>query len=155
MQIAPFVRLNFETGKVAPMTTEAWRTPIRGPQLSANVPPEIRKMFEVARGAMLEGPAFYPLYTLALEQVYRVADAAMRSRSLALGIPPSPAASFSTRVHAFADSGRLPLAEHRSWEAICILRNDTSHPTEPAVLSFGMAVEAFRSITQLINRLFA
>src|SRR5882724_6665525 len=137
------------------MTIEDWCAPIREPQLCRDVPAEIRDMFEIARGAMLQGPAFHPLYTLALEQVYRVADAAMRSRSLAIGVPPSPMASFSTRIHAFADAGRLSLADHRAWEVICTLRNSRSHPTEPSVLSFGIAVEMLRSITKLINGLFA
>lgn len=137
------------------MTVEDWRAPIRQPQLCQGVPAEIQEMFEIARGAMLEGPVFHPLYTLALEQVYRVAEAAMRSRSLALGVPPSPKASFSTRIHAFADAGHLSLADHRAWEAICTLRNGRSHPTEPSILSFGMAVDAFHSITNLINGLFA
>ncbi len=152
--MAPFMQMNLETGEVAPMPVEDWRAPVREPQLSGNVPPEIRELYEVARGAMLQGPVFHPLYTLALEQVYRVADAAMRSRSLALGIPRSPKALFNTRIHAFADEGRLTLAEHCAWEAICNLRNDASHPTEPSVMSFGMVVEALRSITNLINRLF-
>jgi hypothetical protein len=92
---------------------------------------------------------------LGVEQIYRVADAAFRARSIALRIPPSPTASFFARIHAFADAGRLSLPEHQAWEAICALRNDTSHPTELSVMSFGMAVEALRTIARLINRLFA
>jgi hypothetical protein len=137
------------------MTIEDWRAPIREPLLCRDVPAEIRDMFEIARGAMFQGPVFHPLYTLALEQFYRVADAAMRSRSLAIGVPPSAIESFSTRIHALASAGQLSLADHRAWEGICNLRNLTSHPTKQSVLSFGMAVEMLRSITKLINGLFS
>ena len=41
------------------------------------VPAEIHDLFAVARGAMLYGYFFYPLYTLAAEQLYRVVEAAV------------------------------------------------------------------------------
>jgi hypothetical protein len=52
------------------------------------------------------------------------------------------------------ETGEAAPMNHRAWEATCMVRNDTSHPTGRRVVSFGIAVEALRSITTLINRLF-
>ena len=41
-----------------------WLIDVLGPQLSASVPSEVLKLFEVARGAIVYGYLFYPLMTL-------------------------------------------------------------------------------------------
>ena len=40
---------------------------VLAPRLSQNVPEEVHKLFEVARGTMLYGYLFFPLYTLSPE----------------------------------------------------------------------------------------
>lgn len=57
------------------MTAEDWRSPIREPRLSPEVPAAIGRPFEAARDAMLQSPESRPLYTLGVEQFYRVAEA--------------------------------------------------------------------------------
>ena len=57
-----------------------WLEEVLDPKVEQQVPQEIRELFEVARGAMAYAYFFYPLYTLALEQLLRVADAAVLHR---------------------------------------------------------------------------
>jgi hypothetical protein len=56
------------------------------PQLSGSVPVETRKLFEVARGTMIYGLYFYPLYSMGTEQLFRVAENALRQKCMMLGI---------------------------------------------------------------------
>lgn len=64
-------------GHVRHISREEWAQRILLPQLVETVPAEIQDLFEVARGAMMYGYFFYPLYTLATEQLYRVVEAAV------------------------------------------------------------------------------
>ncbi len=60
-----------------PITGQEWVRRILEPSLKDTVPLEIRRLFEVARGAMVYGYLFYPLYTLATEQLNRVVETAV------------------------------------------------------------------------------
>ena len=60
---------------------------VLAPKLSENVPHEVMELFEVARGAMLYGYVFYPLYALGAEQLFRVGETALRSKCEQLGMP--------------------------------------------------------------------
>ena len=59
------------------------------PQLDDQVPRSIRQLFEVARGAMVYGAFYNPLYALGYEQLYRVSEAAAKDSMLAAGRGPS------------------------------------------------------------------
>src|SRR2546423_7399041 len=80
-----FVQLSHSDGSVSPMSGEDWAAQFLTPSLAATVPEELRKLFEVARGAMAYGYFFYPLYALAGEQLYRVAEAAVSEKYTRLG----------------------------------------------------------------------
>ena len=56
-------------------------------KLSESVPVEIRRIFEVAKGAMLYGYFFYPLFTLGLEHVCKVAESAVRVKCKKINAP--------------------------------------------------------------------
>jgi hypothetical protein len=74
-----FVNLSSD-GHLRSITSEEWAQRILEPHLSLAVPPEIQRLFEVAQGAILYGYFFYPLYTLALEQVFRVVETAVSDK---------------------------------------------------------------------------
>src|SRR5262249_39654732 len=69
------------------MSGHDWANHILKPALSGNVPIDVKELFEVARGAMLYGYFFYPLYALADEQLSRVAEAAITHKCLELSAP--------------------------------------------------------------------
>ena len=68
-------------------TSDAWVNDILRPQLSENVPDQIRRLFEVARGTMVFGYFFYPIFGLVYEQLSRVFEAAITCKCKSLGIP--------------------------------------------------------------------
>src|SRR6266496_4073890 len=72
------------TGQPRVMTGEDWLQIIIHPKLKDNVPTQIKRLFEVARGAMVYGFFFYPVYSLAVEQLYRVAETAIKSKCKSL-----------------------------------------------------------------------
>jgi hypothetical protein len=68
-----FGEINLATGERRPMTAERWVQRILAVGLSEDVPAEVKDLCEVARGVLLYGYFFYPLYMLGDEQLHRVA----------------------------------------------------------------------------------
>ena len=56
-------------------------------QMNLVVPEKVRSLFEAARGMFVYGYLYYPLCTLAAEQLYRVFEAAVSSRCAMLSGP--------------------------------------------------------------------
>lgn len=102
------------------------------PALGPNVPADITNLFDVARGAMLYGSFFYPLFTLGLEQVFRAAESAVTAKCRAIGIPRSEK-TFEKRLGALHTRGVLSTQEHSRWTALRCLRNIASHPERQAL----------------------
>lgn len=75
-----FSKLNLKTGQSSSISQEEWAERVLRHKLSKDVPEEIVALFEVATGAMLYGYFFTPLYTLGLQQVFRVAEAAITAK---------------------------------------------------------------------------
>ena len=59
------------------MSGQEWLSLFLDPTLSKSVPENVRALFEVARRSSAYGYFFYPLYTLACEQLFRIAEAAV------------------------------------------------------------------------------
>ncbi len=72
-------------GQLRPVAAEDFLNMVLDPKLSESVPEGVQSLFEVARGAMAYGYYFYPLFTLAMEQLSRVAEAAVTHKYLQEG----------------------------------------------------------------------
>lgn len=140
-------------GEIEPMTGEHWLAEIMNSVLDPNVPIEVRREFEVARGAMVYGYHFYPLFTLGWEQLFRVADAAVLHKCRSVGCPKSRK-TFDDRLKYMRDSNILSAAEFDQWDAIRLLRNMVSHAEDQMILPPGSAVESIQNICERINALF-
>jgi hypothetical protein len=143
-------------------THEHWVQACLKPQLESTVPEEIAFLFEVARGSMAYGRFFLPLASLAIEQTYRVLEAAARYRckQLCLLKPKPgkakalPVISFAEVVAALQKAGRIPPADLDAWSTIPFSRNRCSHPTSQTILSRRSAAALLAYNCQLLNRLF-
>jgi len=142
------------SGDTRPMSAEEGLAHILAPQLADHVPLEVRALFSVARGTMCYGFYFYPLYTLAAEQLFRVAEAAVHYRAEQLNAPRS-LRKFATKLNFLIGKGAISAADKDRWDDIRTLRNEGSHPRFPQLAPPGVAVGSLGIVAEAINRLFA
>lgn len=147
-----FVRLSFADGSLEQITTQDWTERLLAVEVSTAVPDAVRDQVEIARGAMIYGSLFYPLFTLGLEQLFRVTEAAVRAKAGQLGIRKD------RKYHeALADlhaATVLTDREHQAWTDVRQLRNATTHASDAMILPPGAAIAMFATIVASINRLF-
>lgn len=148
-----FVRLSLTDGSVQPLTSNDWVERFLAPRLSSNVPEGVREAFEVARGAMLYGVCFYPLFALGLEQSFRLMEAAAKAKATSLGIS-TGRHDYRWILKALQKKKALTKAEHDEWTNARKFRNLTTHAERQTILLPGQVVGMLTSITEAINGLF-
>lgn len=142
-----------------PTTNEEWLALIDGATLADTVPDEIHDLFTVARGTMVYGYLFYPLYTVAFEQLFRIAEAAVFHRCRLLGYeeqekPGKRRDRFNTKLDWLVKQGVLSKEQRLQWDAIRELRNFTSHGDEQMLVGPSWAIHNFWTLTDTVNVLF-
>lgn len=141
-------------GAIQPIHPDKWAEEILGVCLADSVPVEVQRLFQVARGAMLYGFFFYPLYALSSEQLLRTADTAVSMRCRQLNAPGS-VKRFEERIDWLGEQGILSDDEAGRWHALRGLRNSASHPADQTILAPGMALDLMQRIAEDVSRLFA
>jgi len=136
------------------ITDEEYLRDILRPRLLDSVPADVQGLFEVARGAMAYGYFFYPLYTLAAEQLFRVVEASVTHQCKALGTPRSRA-TFKKRVDWLVERGIIARTESSRWDYVRKLRNAASHPERQMILTPGNAIGTLERIADDLNSLFS
>lgn len=147
-----FVRMSPD-GEPRSITGDDYLRDILRPELLESVPTDVQALFEVARGAMVYGYFFYPLYTLAAEQLFRVCEAAVAHKCKALEAPKSKE-TFKKRIDWLVDEGIIPSSEMTRWDAVRQLRNVASHPDRQSIFTPGNAIGMLEGIARQINSLF-
>lgn len=147
-----FTRLD-EADNPLVLNGEDWLRVILEPSLGPSVPEDVRELFEVARGAMIYGYFFYPLFTLSGEQLMRVAEAAASHRCRQLDAPAS-VKRFKQKIEWLRESGAISQADYIPWDATREMRNRTSHPAGQSVFPPGFATQGVAATAAMINRLF-
>ncbi|MCC8996647.1 MAG: hypothetical protein LM517_06275 [Nitrosomonas sp.] len=142
-----------QDGKISIMSAGDWAILILEPKLSETVPLEIHKLFEVARGAMLYGYFFYPLFTLAFEQLLRVAEAAISEKCRQITTN-KIGNNFKNKVDYLNKNQFFSDEEYTKWQSLRNLRNIASHPNEQTILPPGITIECISNISGLINSLY-
>lgn len=144
------------------LTEDIWVAETMKPQLATTVPEQVLGLFEVARGSILYGWFFYPLLTLASEQLHRVQEAAVRARCKKAGIPVTKplkdgravSRNFSELIGELVGRGIIRRDEREAWDAKRNLRNMSSHPERQMILPPGHAIAAIELAARRINQLF-
>ena len=141
-------------GQVKPITEDEWLRRILEPSLAEVVPLEIRRLFEVARSAMAYGYFFYPLYTLAAEQLFRVVETAISYKCQSMGAPTKNTNTFQEKINWLISQGVIPKSEEVRWQAIRGLRNMASHPQTQIIRPPSNAISVLRDVVEKVNLLF-
>jgi hypothetical protein len=136
------------------MTAEDWVAQFIDPKLNPTVPNDVQVLFEVARGALAYGYFFYPLYTLAAEQLFRVGEAAISAKYLLAGGTKSQK-SFHEKLEYLRDNKMITDIESSRWQNIRRFRNLVSHPESQNIFPPGQIVGMLKHMTDVINNLFA
>jgi hypothetical protein len=123
------------------------------PRLSERVPEDIQRLFAVARGAVLYGYLFYPLYTLGMEQLFRVGEAAVASRCEQLGMPKDKK-RFSDCIEWLTERAVFDGVQSSRWHALRRLRNSASHPDRQSIVTPDQAIGVLGRVAEDINALF-
>jgi len=103
---------------------------------------------------MLYGCFFYPLFTLASEQLLRAAEAAVTVRCRELAAPITIKTLFE-RITWLCEAGVLSKEEGELWHSLRKLRNSASHPSYQMIFMPGQAVTFLERIAADINALYA
>ncbi|HIF09342.1 MAG TPA: hypothetical protein EYQ81_05500 [Sneathiellales bacterium] len=135
-----------------PMGSE-WARMILEPKLSQTVPSDVVEMFEVARGILVYGWFFYPLFTAGIEQLFLVHDSAIAHRCDELSAP-KKIRSFAKRIEWLSDQGDWTVQRKTQWTAARSLRNDIAHKKQQSIFDPTMAVRNVNTTIELINELF-
>jgi hypothetical protein len=147
-----FVRIDPRAGPVE-MVAKDWVEAIMSPALVSTVPEDVQALFEVARGAMVYGFLFYPLYTLAAEQLLRVAEAAVSHKCGQMHAP-KRAKTLDDRIKWLNENGAISDDQLLRWHATRELRNYASHPERQSIMTPGNAIGYVERTAELINNLF-
>lgn len=151
-----FANFNFATGHVSPMVGGDWARAFLAVELGAHVPEEVRDLFAVARGTMLYGEFFYPLFTLGDEQMHRVADSAAHHRYRQLGgeLQRGRVPSFYRRIEWLVEHGAIAEEERPRWDAYRGLRNIGAHADFQQLHMPGDVLETCTLVAGSIDALF-
>jgi hypothetical protein len=133
---------------------EGWLESIHKAQLHTGVPKDIRSLFEAARAMFVYGYCFYPLCTLATEQMFRVVEAAISARCLGVAGAPKKKAPFEQKIEWLIQKGQLTKQKGTGLHAIRTLRNETSHPKHQMLVPPQVAGFMLMDLSTTINELF-
>ena len=148
-----FIKINLYTGEKFQITDDQRAEEFLEIELVPSVPIEVRRQFESARGAMLYGCFFYPLFALGADQLLRVAESAVTHKCLIHALAKKNA-RYEVKLQKLKDSGYLTATEHEEWEYLRKMRNEFSHSKIQTVFPAFEAISILRNVADKINRLF-
>ena len=136
------------------MTGADWAREFLSVELKPQVPEQIGELFAVARGALVYGWFYFPMYLLGEDQLHRVLEAAGKLRYIELG-GPRARPSFKHAVDWLIACAVIPAEDHDRWDSVRDLRNAASHPERQGAIAPGAVLRTIRETAHDINRLFA
>lgn len=148
-----FVKLS-PRGEGLQMVAEDWIGPLLKPKLSKTVPQDVRDLFEVARAGMAYGYFFYPLWTLGVEQLFRVTEAAVSHKCKFLKAPKSKRRS-ADKIDWLENQKAISSTDKDKLHYVRKLRNVTSHPERQQILPPGLVRPLLKDIALIVNSVFA
>lgn len=137
-----------------PRLASDWVKRILDIKIDERVPENIRGMYAVAKGMAVYGILFYPLFTMASQQLYRIVETAIIQRGKDLGMPDT-LRKMNARLdwlqnHKYiTDRGRAML------RLMCDIRNHVSHPQNQELHWPASAIGDLERIAGDVEGIFA
>ena len=141
-------------GTTHDISGEEWLREILQPQIHNDVPLEIKKLFEVARGMMAYGYYFYPIYAVGIGQLFRVVESAVSLKCKMMKAP-SDIRTFEKKIAWLTQKGVIPQSKSLHWKGTRGLRNLSSHPEMQSLYMPTEALRFIESTANDINSLFS
>ncbi len=116
-----------------PDPSEVWVFDIVRSDLDPEVPLNIRRLFEIARGTLVYSLMFYPLLTLGTEQMFRVFEVSVTAKCKTLNVP-AKVKTFADKINWLGEHAVIDRQDVTRWTAIRHLRNEASHPSDQSIL---------------------
>lgn len=138
----------------APDPLLGWMADFLAVELKPEVPLDIRRLFEVARGTFVYGLMFYPLMTIGAEQISRVSEAAVSWMCFLLNSPQQHS-NFANKIKWLVNESIISSNDSSRWQNLRHLRNESSHPKFPNILPPAMCLQTMEEVAELINNLFS
>lgn len=153
-----FEHLNRHTGESGALFPDRWAQMLLALEFHDNVPENVRGLFDVARGSMLYGYYYYPLFKLGVDLMHRVAEAALSEKYRQCDGPQSKKkggfVSFSSKLQWLSNNQHIDVEQKDEWEWVREMRNDGSHPRDVALYPPIPSLSHVEETIQRINRLF-
>lgn len=142
------------TGKEPTSFSESeWFERINNIKVNDSVPSEIHYLIEVARSTMTYGYFYYPIFTFAFEQFFRITETAV-VKKCSLLLAPKNKFSFKQKIKWLYNQGIISKSSYDVWGNIVQLRNIVSHPKRLNIVSPNIMIKTIDSLIILINDLF-
>ena len=132
---------------------EEYLTDILCHNLGDHVCEDIHRLFEVAKGTMTYGYYYYPIFTAAAEQLFRILESSVSHVCKIVDCPTSIRTYYS-KIDWLTQQGIIGNDEKDRWDSSRQLRNSRSHPEHQMILTPGSTIGLLSSITDEINSLF-
>ncbi len=136
------------------MTGNDWAREFLSVELGGQVPEGVSEPFAVARGALLYGWFFFPMFLLGEDQLHRVLETAVKTRYAELG-GPRRRPTLEHAIDWLTDCKVIPPEDRERWEGVRMMRNVASHPEQQGAMAPGPVLRTLRETAHDINRLFA
>ncbi|WP_026881339.1 hypothetical protein [Clostridium akagii] len=148
-EINSYFKTIYENGKSADIDMNKKVDAILEPKLNEKVPLEVKQLFEVARGAIIYGYFFYPLYALGMEQLFRVRESAVHFKCSEIG-------EIGKNFHRNIDilNAYNIIEDKELWHSIREIRNEFSHANMQEIIPLNVAIQEINSCVKDINSLF-
>ncbi len=140
-------------GTSSNIKAEQYFSDIMNHTLSKQIPEDIQKLYEVTRGTMTYGYYYYPIFTVAVEQLFRIVESSVSYVCKALSSPAS-IKTFNRKIEWLIETGIIEANEKVRWDGLRSLRNSRAHPKSQMILPPGPVLALFDEMTTDINSLF-
>lgn len=121
--------------------------------LSEHVPETAFQMFEVAKGTMVYGLFFYPLYTIGQDHLSRLFEWVVKERYRTLS-GRTDDRNLKTALEWLLTNGHFPPDSEVRWRASYEICNSMAHPTMQYITTPADAARYLRHMRELLEHLY-